>query len=102
MSRIDLSTVRTDRPDTFASEIRQIIESVEEQEFTAGQIVHLASDSGKGVSKPPADVRRSVRAVIRNLIRDKKVKAIRQGVAGNRTPGIYKNVLKGKKNGQSK
>jgi hypothetical protein len=102
MSRIDLSTVRTDRPHTFASEIRQIIENVEEQEFTAVQIVHIANDNGKGICRHLADVRRSVRAVIRNLIRDKKVKVIRQGVAGNQTPGIYKNVLKGKKNGQSK
>lgn len=96
MSRIDLSMVRTDRPETFASEIRQVIERVEDQEFTAGQIIQLAKLTPKGSQKhrTAADIRRSVRSVLKNLIRDGKVEVIRPGVAGDRTPGIYKNSTK--------
>ncbi len=94
MSRINVAEIKTER-DTFANQIRVTINLCAEQEFTARHIIAFLMESSKRAQiKGEIAVRRAVRRVIQMSVASGELIAIRQGVAGDRTPGIYKRRVK--------
>lgn len=89
MSRIDVSKIDT-RGNSFVSDVRRVIDRFEEQEFTAKMVITVICDDPAHADRPPENIRRSVRWVISQDIERGRLVAVKQGRAGDHTPGIYK------------
>ena len=89
MYRIDVSKIDI-LGKSFVADIRRVIESFHEQEFTAKMVITVIGLTPSHAQRPPENVRRSVRWVISQDIERGLLVAVRQGRAGDHTPGIYK------------
>ncbi len=87
MSRIEVSKIDVSRK-CFSTDIRKIMEQFEEQEFQTKHLIKATMDMYPW--RTLELVKRSVRWVIAEDIRRGILIAVRQGVEGDPTPGIYK------------
>lgn len=89
MSRIEVSEIDTRRKG-FATDVREIIDLFCGQEFTAKHVIAVILMEHKHDSRKIENIRRTVRWVISQDIERGLLVAVRQGKAGDHTPGKYK------------